>query len=64
MKPSEDLNQAVAGATAGCLTAIITCPLDVIKTRIQNKAYGTKSPLAVSKHIDITNVSNVQTTIH
>ncbi|KAI9226172.1 MAG: mitochondrial carrier domain-containing protein [Piptocephalis tieghemiana] len=32
---SDRLKHAVCGATAGCVAAVVTCPLDVVKTRLQ-----------------------------
>jgi len=30
-------NQTIAGATAGIMTSLISCPLDVVKTRLQSQ---------------------------
>ncbi|KAK9765413.1 hypothetical protein K7432_006276 [Basidiobolus ranarum] len=34
---SDGLKNTIAGATAGCITSIVTCPLDVVKTILQNQ---------------------------
>ncbi|KAK9703122.1 hypothetical protein K7432_010885 [Basidiobolus ranarum] len=34
---SDNIKNTIAGASAGCVTSIITCPLDVVKTRLQNQ---------------------------
>ncbi|ORX88869.1 mitochondrial carrier [Basidiobolus meristosporus CBS 931.73] len=34
---SESIKNTVAGASAGCVASVITCPLDVVKTRLQNQ---------------------------
>jgi len=37
------LRHSIAGATAGCMSSLIMCPLDVAKTKLQNQgaAVGT-----------------------
>ncbi|KAJ1977142.1 hypothetical protein H4R34_003698 [Dimargaris verticillata] len=36
----QNLKNTFAGAAAGCVSSIVTCPLDVAKTRLQNQAKG------------------------
>ncbi|KAI3642431.1 hypothetical protein MP228_011986 [Amoeboaphelidium protococcarum] len=33
----DQVKNLLAGALSGCITAIVTCPLDVLKTRLQNQ---------------------------
>lgn len=44
------LKHMFAGATSGCINAVVTCPLDVIKTRMQNQG------MAVPKHLRYTGI--------
>ncbi|KAL1924665.1 uncharacterized protein VTP21DRAFT_4319 [Calcarisporiella thermophila] len=34
---NDNLKHSIAGAGAGCVSSIVTCPLDVAKTRLQNQ---------------------------
>ncbi|KAG0206323.1 hypothetical protein BGX28_002224 [Mortierella sp. GBA30] len=37
LRESEQLKHTIAGAGAGLVTSVVTCPLDVVKTRLQNQ---------------------------
>ncbi|KAF9194432.1 hypothetical protein BGZ51_009512 [Haplosporangium sp. Z 767] len=37
LRESDQLKHTIAGAGAGLVTSIVTCPLDVVKTRLQNQ---------------------------
>lgn len=36
-RESDQLKHTIAGAGAGLVTSVVTCPLDVVKTRLQNQ---------------------------
>ncbi|KAK3823527.1 MAG: mitochondrial carrier domain-containing protein [Benniella sp.] len=37
LRESDQLKHTIAGAGAGLVTSVVTCPLDVVKTRLQNQ---------------------------
>ncbi|KAF9162379.1 hypothetical protein DFQ26_003591 [Actinomortierella ambigua] len=41
LRESDQLKHTIAGAGAGLVTSIVTCPLDVVKTRLQNQGVAT-----------------------
>ena len=44
-----DVINVISGSFAGSLTAIVTCPLDVLKTRLQSQ-----SPTTTPQHLQYT----------
>lgn len=40
-RESDQIKHTIAGAGAGLVTSVVTCPLDVVKTRLQNQGVST-----------------------
>jgi hypothetical protein len=51
--------EILTGASAGCMAGVITCPLDVVKTRIQTQVIRGSSPLGIKSGSNTTLSSSI-----